>query len=94
MNKPIIFLGSSENYLSTKNEDPLQSYFSFFKDRTDEEINNYITYYMNSLGYIYPVVTEKEQVEKAVEESEKQNIYPQTGYVKEYEDYIVVKLGE
>lgn len=92
-NKPIIFVGVSEDYVATMAEDPLQSYFSFFGDRVDEEINTYITMYMNCLGYIYPTALQTGMVQAAVSDAIDQTSYPKEGYVKEYSDYIVVKLG-
>lgn len=43
-NKPVIFVGYSQDYFVTQEKDPLGSYFNFFKDRTDAERNNYIKY--------------------------------------------------
>lgn len=92
-NKAIIFLGSSPDYLSTQNQDPLASYFNYFKDRTEAEINNYISYYMSEVGYVYPIALKEGEIEQAIKESKDQMCYPKTGYVTEYNDYIVVKLG-
>lgn len=91
--KPVIFVGVSQDYLGVKDSDPLGSYFHFFYDRTDAERNNYLHYYMNALGYVYPIGLEDGMLEVAIENSIQQPKYPLDGYVTEYDKYIVVKLG-
>ena len=92
-NKPVIFVGYSQDYFVTQEKDPLGSYFNFFKDRTDAERNNYIKYYMAALGYVYPIELKEGMLETALYDSIQQSGYPLDGYVTEYNEYIVVKLG-
>lgn len=92
--KPVIYVGYAEDYLATMEQDPLSSYFHFFGQWTELENHNYISFYMSGLGYIYPVGLEEGMVEDAVQSSVHQPFYPADGYVAEYEDYIIVKLGE
>lgn len=92
--KPVIYVGYSQDYIATMQKDPLGSYFYFFNDRTPAEINNFISYYMSAMGYVYPVMMEENMLEEAIVSSRTQPSYPQDGFVTEYEGYIVVKLGE
>ncbi len=91
--KPVIFVGYSDDYLVTKDKDPLSSYFNFFKQWTDVEIHNYTSFYMSGVGYVYPIGLEEGMLENALQKSVQQPSYPMDGYVKEYDNYIVVKLG-
>lgn len=51
-----------------------------------------IVYYMSALGYVYAVEIRKGDLNKAIVLSQEQAVFPQNGYVTEYEDLIVVKL--
>ncbi|MDE7313838.1 MAG: glucosyltransferase domain-containing protein [Eubacterium sp.] len=93
-NKPVIYVGFTEDYIATREKDPLSSYFHFFGQWTELENHNYISFYMSGLGYIYPAGLREGMVEDAAESSTDQPAYPMDGYVTEYENYIVVKLGE
>lgn len=92
--KPVIYVGYAEDYLATREQDPLSSYFHFFGQWTELENHNYISFYMSGLGYIYPVGLEKGMLEEALQISKGQPSYPMEGYVTEYDNYIVVKLGD
>lgn len=92
-NKPVVFIGYMDDYLATKERDPLSSYFHFFGQWTELENHNYISFYMSGLGYVYPVGLTEGILEDALQESVGQPGYPKDGYVTEYGNYIVVKLG-
>jgi len=96
LNKPIAFIGIPDKGFQTADQIGAQSNGlsvvwwgqKAFNDNSYELIK-----FINSLGYYYRKPTD-EQYTKGIELSEDMEKYPKDGYIKEFEDIIVVKFRD
>lgn len=97
LNKPIVFIGDFEKDFYAINT-PIGSQSNglsvlwWGKDAFEENGTELIKF-IDSLGYNFRIPTDA-QCEEASKLSKEMNTYPKEGYIKEFEDFIVVKISE
>lgn len=101
--KPIIFWGHREALTNAACSKPDRTHASIFISAYEvqyffEPKYFFSTYriigYWNTLGYDWFCGPTVEMMSLAYEQGEDMPAYPCTGYIKEFDDYIIIKLGE
>ena len=94
--KPIVFAGVCKQRINAQNQIGAQSNgFTLFNwaPRAFDDNSYELIKFLRMLGYYFKNPT-NEQWERGNELAAEMKEYPKDGYIKEYEDIIVVKLGE
>lgn len=93
LSKPIVFIGTCDEYTSLPYKIPYGSYFSSWDSCTLAEFNNYIRYFLANCGYQY-LTPNAEQLKQGYHLSKNiSETFPQDESIREYEDLIVVKFN-
>lgn len=92
--KPVIFIGMP-SFRPIEPAVTVQSLFAFERLRNFNMDNSEVTHgFMKMIGYDYnSSYTKPEQVEQAKLEAQSMPVFPLDGSVKEFDDFIVTKLG-
>ena len=103
--KAVVFLGVPEQYGDINTEDEV-CLFTMYKDNeTGGSIR--IHRFFGMLGYEYPTVIGKpvdtyvdygnflksEHIQEAIKNASDMPVYPEDGYIREFDEIIVIKLG-